>query len=535
MAIDPKLRIDPAWRIHYAKEGRHDMQSARKARFLYPGCVLIAAVLLLVCTKSSPLYPLNDWVDVNIYFTIGKGLMHGRIPYLDLYDQKGPMVYLLYGIASLLSERSFLGVYVLEALSFGAFLWISARCIALFTDRIHLGILPLLGTLILTSLSFSHGGSLEEFCLPVLAYALLCALRYYQRDYPLRKAPLSMVFFNGLLAGVLLFSKFTLLSLYFAWMAVLFFSQCLNRHALHGLKCCAVFLCGMLLVGVPWVIFFAVNDALPEFYYYYFYTNIFGYSTLQPPVLLNMLYAIVRSTLVALVRNASYGVLIGLGLLWFTFSKASKLPAIGRVALWAMALLLPFGLYMGGQSYRYYGLTLAAFAPLGCVPVIRLYDAQFAPKLCKLRIQKYAPAILTLFCAGASLCISSNVYLLGTPKEDTPQGQFASVIAARQTTEPPKLLCRAFPDSGFYLAANVLPFNRFFSSNNVMLPENAAQQVALIADGVPEFVVTRNRAEAPSTQYTLVDTASMVYEDDLWIYRLYQRNAAAASDPPPAA
>ena len=47
-------------------------QSASTWKTIYPVCLLFAAVFLLLCTKSSPLYPLNEWVDANIYFTIGK-------------------------------------------------------------------------------------------------------------------------------------------------------------------------------------------------------------------------------------------------------------------------------------------------------------------------------------------------------------------------------------------------------------------------------------------------------------------------------
>ena len=39
----------------------------------------ISAALLLVCSKSSPLYLLNDWMDANIFFTTGKAMFSGRV------------------------------------------------------------------------------------------------------------------------------------------------------------------------------------------------------------------------------------------------------------------------------------------------------------------------------------------------------------------------------------------------------------------------------------------------------------------------
>jgi hypothetical protein len=36
-------------------------------------CLLAAAVVLAVCSKSSFLYPFYDWVDAYCCFTVGKG------------------------------------------------------------------------------------------------------------------------------------------------------------------------------------------------------------------------------------------------------------------------------------------------------------------------------------------------------------------------------------------------------------------------------------------------------------------------------
>ena len=64
---------------------------------LYLYCLLISSAFLLICTKSSPLYPLNDWQDANAFFTMGKGMMNGKVLYRDLFEQKGPLLYFMHG------------------------------------------------------------------------------------------------------------------------------------------------------------------------------------------------------------------------------------------------------------------------------------------------------------------------------------------------------------------------------------------------------------------------------------------------------
>ena len=49
--------------------------------------ILITAVAAItICSKSSPIYPLNDWVDSNCFMTVGKSMLRGVVPYRDLYE-----------------------------------------------------------------------------------------------------------------------------------------------------------------------------------------------------------------------------------------------------------------------------------------------------------------------------------------------------------------------------------------------------------------------------------------------------------------
>ena len=56
-------------------------------------CLFVSFCFLTICTKSSFLYPLNNGSDIQCFFTVGKGMMHGLVPYRDLVEQKGPLLY----------------------------------------------------------------------------------------------------------------------------------------------------------------------------------------------------------------------------------------------------------------------------------------------------------------------------------------------------------------------------------------------------------------------------------------------------------
>ena len=134
----------------------------------------MAALVLLFCSKSSPLFPMNDWVDVNCFFTMGKSILHGIVPYRDLYEQKGPVLYFLYALAALISQRSFFGVYLLEVVCFGFFLYYCEKIAGLYLKKslsTYVAV-AVLAAVIPVSPAFAHGGGAEELTLFTLTYDL---------------------------------------------------------------------------------------------------------------------------------------------------------------------------------------------------------------------------------------------------------------------------------------------------------------------------------------------------------------------------
>ena len=96
--------------------------------------LLCATLALLIATSSSPLYAANFWTDTNIYFTIGRGMTRGLMPYRDLFDHKGPLLFMLYALGAAISDTSFIGVFILEALSLAAAVYAGWRTVSLFGE-----------------------------------------------------------------------------------------------------------------------------------------------------------------------------------------------------------------------------------------------------------------------------------------------------------------------------------------------------------------------------------------------------------------
>ena len=49
---------------------------------------VMAIVIITICTKASPIYPFDDYGDVNCFMTVGRSMLKGMLPYRDLFEQK---------------------------------------------------------------------------------------------------------------------------------------------------------------------------------------------------------------------------------------------------------------------------------------------------------------------------------------------------------------------------------------------------------------------------------------------------------------
>lgn len=125
---------------------------------------------------ASPLFPLHTGVDQNCFLTVGKAMLSGTVPYRDLYEQKGPLLYGLHALAAWMDSNGFFGVYLLEILNLTWMLWLYCKIAGLFLpDRLQFPAAALSGFVTVTAYCFSRGDNAEEFCLPwCFTVCMLC-------------------------------------------------------------------------------------------------------------------------------------------------------------------------------------------------------------------------------------------------------------------------------------------------------------------------------------------------------------------------
>lgn len=468
--------------------------------------------VLAVCSKSSFLYPMNDWVDVNCFFTVGRGILRGLVPYRDLYEQKGPLIYFLFALAGQISESSFLGVYLLEGICFAWFLYLGGRIAEILSERKE-AFLPsaaLLAVLVPVTPAFSHGSSAEEFFLPALALGLLLVLRAMREKKPLTGR---QGFALGLCAAAALWTKYTFCGLYAGLAAaVLIWYPCTGK-ARQLPRLILFFLSGFLTLSAAVAGWFAVKGALPELWQAYFVNNLSQYSQ-------NIRGGHYDMPLPNLLNNLPWSIPGALGLVWL--AAGPKKRGWEALAAWLGAVCLFVFTYWSGRRYPYYALVMASFAPLGAAAAARMTARLMkgaGPRTGAL-VSGALGCVLLLTGPFAALQASRNTYLMQVRKEEMPQYRFAEII--RQSGDR-SLLNYGFLDGGFYFAAGAPPATPYFCTLNIDLPEAEETMRDSISQGKTAFVVTRSKELENSEKYELADEAELFFEGRNWRYFLYRR------------
>lgn len=480
--------------------------------------LISSALMLLFASKCSPLYPLNDWPDANVFLSAGKGMLEGRVMFRDLYDHKGPLLFLLHALCALISFDSFLGVWLMEILFFAAFLVIAQRLIALYAgDRAALLVMPLLGLMLLCSISFQMGDSAEELALPMMLYPV------YRLMYALRKdggrTTRWQLGVTGFLLGCVFWLKFTLVGipaavcLMLAWLG-------LKREGIPGaLKDIGWMLLGFAASTLPWVVQYTLQSGLAAMLKTYLYDNLFLYAGAEEPLtMLGQLKAILKSVLSWFRDNPGYTLPLLAGAVWMLLSRRF---ALAEKAAWTLCGLLGLiTVFFGGRYYLYYGFAFGALLPLFFAAVLPWLTAVLSGNGGSRRaISLFTAAAVAVYalCPVGCALLSPNKPLDQPEKSLLMQYRFAEIV---NRYENPTLLNYGFLDWGFYTAAGVAPHLKYYHLPNMPLEELHTEQDRYVREGLSDFVVTR----APLRQelaglYTLADTCPA--PEGLWFTHVY--------------
>lgn len=227
--------------------------------------LLSALVGVALFTEStSPLF--SGWgYDSAMFQTIGKYWAEGYLPYVDLYDHKGPMIFFINALGYGLDGRN--GVYIIQVLSIALSEAIACRLLA---DRLGRGkslALALLLPFVLAA-NWQEGNTTEEYILPLLLGSYLLMARWcgdLEEGRFTHRARAAFVY--GLCFGFALMTRVTnalgvCLGVAFITVLLAVKGEWKNLLANAG-----AFLLGTAVPVLPFCVYFAAHGALYDMWY----------------------------------------------------------------------------------------------------------------------------------------------------------------------------------------------------------------------------------------------------------------------------
>ena len=447
---------------------------------------------------------------------MGRGIRHGLMPYRDLYDHKGPLIFCLYSLAACISESSFVGVFLLEILSLGLTCYLSFKISRLFFSGFGaLWSIPLMAMICVSCTAFNQGGSAEEFCLPALAFAVYAYLELFESE---NKTSRSVLF--GATAGYIFLIKFTVCGLHFGLgvAAFLYLAVCrgIKTAAEHVIK----WIIGFLAVLIPMLLFLVLTGILSPCIQAYFWDNLNIYEG-TPMTLTGHVYNALAYLRTQSAINPAVFAFTILGFLYLGIRtgvrhwKNNIVELLGYLFASGVFLLL---VYWGEMAHPYYALVFVACVCPGIASLTGMLD-WISEKSGK----KYLVTVIILFSVLGIIPVSAGtsrvIPLLSVQRDKMPQRQFAEKM---QLDEGESILDVTSLDQGFYLGAGVLPGCRFFMDNNLPSREKQNEIKRYLSEAIPKYVVSIYRD--PGERYELIDEAEGLFDlADIRHYKLYQR------------
>lgn len=422
-------------------------------------------ILLIVCSftiGSSPVYRTNPWVDSNAMLTMGKAMLNGHVPFRDIIDQRGPVLYTIFALGALIKKNSFAGVFLLQVINVLIIYILTWKIVNNFKLKIiDSKWIALIGPMVLFSTNaFSFSGSPEEFAFTSILYLLLVINRANQN---VSKITLKEFFLLGVNLGLVFWNKFSMVGAFigfFAWVACLLLYK---KQFKKLMKVVMVSLLGFMTVSIVVFVYFIINNSWNDLIQIYFVQNLTSYGKSNQTLLMKL-----WSLLFLLGQEIGEHIIVA-SLIVAGWIKAicDNKPIILEIILFLSTIL-----FVALQHWvnEYYNLVWMSFLVVALLRIInvKLFKSESIKKnhfIVPILIS--IPLILLPFVNNKDL---SRLVVRGENSSImhynyNAQPQFAKIMHSKENH--PKLLMINDLDEGFYLSANILPTTKYWQKLNM--------------------------------------------------------------------
>ena len=243
-------------------------QSILKNRYIIIFVFASAIFILLFSYSTSPLYPYYYGTDSAQFLTVGKAWSLGKIPYIDVFDHKGPLIFFIDMLGFLISwggdVKQTIGIMLIQIVFMSFTLIATNKIIKLYNIKSTLvSIVIIILTLISIKLNYKEGNNVEDYCLPFIIWSFYYIIRYFR--FNIKYFGYKESIFIGITAGVCLLTRATNFAPLIIGVAAVYISCLYNKKYIQFYIATIGFLLGFLFLVIPFSLYFIINNCFIEY------------------------------------------------------------------------------------------------------------------------------------------------------------------------------------------------------------------------------------------------------------------------------
>ena len=418
-----------------------EVEVSRKKELL--AFAVCCACITLAASTLFRLFPGNNRPpaeDSSVFLYIGKRMLEGKLPYRDLFDHKGPILYLIEVLGLRLSPHSTNGVWMLEVLNLLAASYLMLQLGFLEAENRASGFLAVLTAVGVCGWKIWQGGNFtEEYALPWITAAALVFFRFFQSGcYRLRE-----IFLLGFSFAIVFLLRANMVAVWAALLPPVLICFLREKRFPDVGKCLGLFLLGAAAVFFPVLLWAGKTGCLSALWedYILFNFSYTGNAAAQENSILK--------TALQFAGVVWPGTVAQLICLFFDHRNSRQ---------WLNTLFFAFSLLAAGMSARGYYHYAIILLPAMILPLTGFYDLS-GRLWCRLFRKPETVDFRLIVVSFLLIAASAFLYRRISPGE---LKEAAAVQALLEKTAPEDDVLVLGNNCWYYLASERKTENRFF-------------------------------------------------------------------------
>lgn len=251
----------------------HTLNSFIENRY-FTGFLLLVALLFvtLYSFSTSPLY-VNEGYDSGVFKSMGLAITQGKVPYVDFFDHKGPVLYFINALGQWLIPGR-MGIFLLQIIAISVSLVYLFKTARLFLNGVQ-SVCVMLVTLFVLGGLYEEGNQCEEWILAIVSPTIFFLLSDIVHGESNHISPLYGLLY-GICFGLAFFIRPNdalailggglLGAICYAWFM-------LKEPKIMILYDILAFIGGFVLIYIPIFVYFSYHDAFDDLIYGLFIHN----------------------------------------------------------------------------------------------------------------------------------------------------------------------------------------------------------------------------------------------------------------------